>query len=71
MIYLGKIICDGLVSYTMALSIIIIISLEVIEERFKDKGNFTYIIIDFIITALALTITDKRTYAIESVITTT
>lgn len=68
MIYLGKIICDGLVSYTMALSIIIIISLEVIEERFKDKGNFTYIIIDFIITALALTITDKRTAFIMTVV---
>lgn len=68
MIYLGKIICNGLESYTMAMSIIIIISLEVIEERLKDKGNFTFIITDFIITTLALTTTDKRTAFIMTVV---
>ena len=68
MIYLGNIICKGLTSYTMALSVIIIISLEVMEERLKDKGNFTYILIDYFITAYCLTIVDKRTAFIMTIV---
>ena len=68
MIYIGHLICNGLNSYTMALSIIIIIALEVIDERLKDNNNFIYILIDYFITAIALTITDKRTAFIMTII---
>ena len=68
MMYLGHIICGGLNAYTMAISIILIIALEVIDERLKDNGNFTYILIDYIVTALYLTDVDKRTAFIMTVI---
>ena len=68
MIYLGHIICGGLNAYTMAISIILIIALEVIDERLKDNGNFTYILIDYFITALYLTDVNKRTAFIMTII---
>ena len=68
MIYLGHIVCNGLNAYTMALSIIIIMALEVIDERLKDKGNFIFILTDHIITAIYLTSVDKRTAFIMTII---
>ena len=68
MIYLGHIICNGLSAYTMALSIILIIALEVMDERLKDDGNFAYIIVDYIITVICLTDVDKRTAFIMTII---
>ena len=68
MIYLGHIVCGGLNAYTMALSIIIIMALEVMDERLKDKGNFIYILADYIITAIYLTAVDKRTAFIMTII---
>ena len=68
MIYLGHIVCNGLNAYTMALSIIIIMALEVIDERLKDKGNFIFILTDYIITAIYLTSVDKRTAFIMTII---
>ena len=68
MMYLGHIICGGLNAYTMALSIVIIIALEVMDERLKDRGNFIFILTDYIITAIYLTSVDKRTAFIMTII---